>query len=37
LLDDNFLDNMSFSKRGSMMLGGKKAVNEQARTNGKIR
>jgi hypothetical protein len=34
LLEEDFLDNLSFSKRGSMMLGGKKAVNEQARANG---
>ena len=31
LLDENFLQEMSFSKRGSMMLGGKKAVNAHAR------
>jgi hypothetical protein len=31
LLDAEFLDTLSFSKRGSMMLGGKKAVNGHAR------
>ncbi|RDW68340.1 Ypt of gyp1p [Coleophoma crateriformis] len=34
LMDNEFLSQMSFSKRGSMMLGGKKAVNSQARLNG---
>lgn len=33
LLDAEFLDQLSFSKRGSIMLGGKKAVNGQARQN----
>ena len=36
LLDDGFIDTMSFSKRGSIMFGGKKAVNRpnaQARLN----
>lgn len=33
LLDEDFLRTLSFSKRGSMMLGGEKAVNSQARTN----
>lgn len=33
LLEEDFLDQLSFSKRGSMMLGGKKAVNGHARTN----
>lgn len=36
LLDDGFMDGMSFSKRGSIMFGGKKAVNKpgiQARVN----
>ena len=33
LMDAEFLDQLSFSKRGSMMLGGKKAVNGQARQN----
>jgi hypothetical protein len=33
LLDDEFLDRLSFSKRGSVMLSGKKAVNGQARHN----
>ena len=31
LLDAEFLDSLSFSKRGSMMMGGKKAVNGHAR------
>lgn len=31
LLDEGFLDGLSFSKRGSIMFGGKKAVNGQAR------
>ncbi|KAN0090369.1 RabGAP/TBC [Hyaloscypha variabilis] len=34
LIDEEFLQSLSFSKRGSMMLGGKKAVNGHARTNG---
>jgi hypothetical protein len=34
LLEEDFLDQLSFSKRGSMMLGGKKAVNGHARVNG---
>jgi hypothetical protein len=34
LLDEGFLDTISFSKRGSMMFGGKRAVNGHARTNG---
>jgi hypothetical protein len=34
LLDENFLDELSFSKRGSIMLGGKKAVNGQLRQKG---
>ncbi len=34
LLEENFLKEMSFSKRGSMMLGGRKAVNAQMRING---
>lgn len=33
LLEDDFMQSMSFSKRGSMMLAGKKAINGQARTN----
>jgi hypothetical protein len=28
------LESLSFSKRGSMMLGGKKAVNGHVRTHG---
>lgn len=32
-LDEEFLRSLSFSKRGSVMLGGKKAVNGQAREN----
>jgi hypothetical protein len=31
LLEADFLDKLSFSKRGSMMLGGKKAVNRPVR------
>ncbi|KAB8304965.1 hypothetical protein EYC80_004280 [Monilinia laxa] len=31
LLEDDFMQSMSFSKRGSMMLSGRKAVNGQAR------
>ena len=34
LLDEDFLKSLSFSKRGSMMLGGQKAVNSHARING---
>jgi hypothetical protein len=34
LLDEDFLDQLSFSKRGSMMLGGKKAVNGHIRQSG---
>jgi hypothetical protein len=34
LMDQEFLESLSFSKRGSMMLGGKKAVNGHVRTNG---
>ncbi|KAH8596834.1 rab-GTPase-TBC domain-containing protein [Bisporella sp. PMI_857] len=34
LLEEDFLDQLSFSKRGSMMLGGKKAVNGHARPSG---
>jgi hypothetical protein len=34
LLDEGFLETISFSKRGSMMFGGKNAVNGHARTNG---
>jgi hypothetical protein len=34
LLDEGFLETISFSKRGSMMFGEKKAVNGHARTNG---
>jgi hypothetical protein len=33
LLDEEFLDQLSFSKRGSMMLGGQKAVEVQPREN----
>lgn len=33
LLEDDFMQSMSFSKRGSMMLSGRKAVNGQARFN----
>ena len=33
LLDPEFLDQLSFSNRGSIMMGGKKAVNGQARQN----
>ncbi|KAJ8058098.1 hypothetical protein OCU04_012957 [Sclerotinia nivalis] len=33
ILEEDFMQSMSFSKRGSMMLGGRKAVNGQARTN----
>ena len=34
LLEDDFLEKLSFSKRGSMMLGGRKAVNGHARVTG---
>jgi hypothetical protein len=34
LLEDGFLDRLSFSKRGSVMLGGKKAVNRPVRVSG---
>jgi hypothetical protein len=34
LIDDEFLRGITFSKRGSMMLGGEKAVDGHARTNG---
>lgn len=34
LLDADFLKTLSFSKRGSVMLGGRKAVNGHARPNG---
>jgi hypothetical protein len=34
LIDEEFLESLSFSKRGSMMLGGKKAINGHARTHG---
>ena len=37
LLGDTFLDDLSFSNRGSMMLLGKKAVNAHIRTDGIIR
>jgi hypothetical protein len=37
LLDEDFLEQLSFSKRGSLMLSGKKAVNGQARGNSKQR
>lgn len=33
ILEEHFMQSMSFSNRGSMMLGGTKAVNGQARTN----
>ncbi|TEY79468.1 hypothetical protein BOTCAL_0044g00010 [Botryotinia calthae] len=33
LLEDDFMQSMSFSKRGSIMLGGRKPKNAQARTN----
>lgn len=33
LLEDDFLDKLSFSKRGSVMLRGKKAINRPVRTN----
>lgn len=32
-LEEDFLGNLTFSKRGSVMLGGKKAVNRPARTS----
>ncbi|CAG8954424.1 hypothetical protein HYFRA_00006051 [Hymenoscyphus fraxineus] len=34
LLEEGFLSQLSFSKRGSVMLGGKKAVNGHLRPNG---
>ena len=34
LLDEDFLEQISFSKRGSMMLGGKRAVNGDPRSKG---
>lgn len=34
LLDADFLDSLSFSKRGSIMLGGKKGVNGHSRPYG---
>jgi len=34
LLEEDFLEQLSFSKRGSMMLGGKKAVKGHERVNG---
>jgi hypothetical protein len=34
LLDEDFLEQLSFSTRGSMMLGGKKAVSGHSRANG---
>lgn len=34
LLDADFLDSLSFSKRGSIMLGGKKGVNGHSRQHG---
>ncbi|KAG9234475.1 rab-GTPase-TBC domain-containing protein [Amylocarpus encephaloides] len=34
LMDDDFLNQMSFSKRGSVMFGGKKAVAGHLRPNG---
>jgi hypothetical protein len=34
LLEEDFMSKLSFSKRGSMMVAGKKAVNGQARLNG---
>lgn len=33
LLEENFLDKLSFSKRGSVMLGGKKAINRPTRVS----
>ena len=33
LLEDDFLAKLSFSKRGSVMLGGKKAINRPVRTS----
>jgi hypothetical protein len=33
LLEEDFLNKLSFSKRGSVMLGGKKAVNRPVRTS----
>lgn len=37
LLEEDFLETLSFSKRGSVMLGGKKAINGQARLNARRR
>ena len=34
LMEDDFLDRLSFSKRGSVMLGGKKVVNGHERVTG---
>jgi hypothetical protein len=34
LIDEEFLEGITFSKRGSMMLDGKKAVNDHARAHG---
>ena len=34
LMDGDFLEQISFSKRGSMMLGGRKAINGHARPQG---
>jgi hypothetical protein len=34
LIDEDFLEGITFSKRGSMMLGGKKAVDGHARSHG---
>jgi hypothetical protein len=34
LIDEELLESLTFSKRGSVMLGGKKAVNGHMRTNG---
>jgi len=33
-VEEDFLDKLSFSNRGSVMLGGKKAINGQVRFNG---
>lgn len=37
LIDGGFLDQITFSRRGSVMLRGKKAVNGNARPNGVVR
>ncbi|KAM3075664.1 hypothetical protein ACMFMG_007797 [Clarireedia jacksonii] len=37
LLEEDFIQSMSFSKRGSMMLGGRKAINGQTRSNASRR